>query len=198
MTKVSLDSIQKLRNMTGLGMLDCKKALEEANGDVEKAIEHLRKRGAALADKRADRETTQGVIVSYIHPGDQTGVMVELNCETDFVARTQDVKDIARDIAMHIAASKPAVVSPEEVDEAYLAKEKEIATEQLKAQGKPANMIEKILEGKLSKLASEVSLLKQPFVKNEQKTIEDILKELSAKTGENIRVKRFARFEIGN
>jgi elongation factor Ts len=198
MTKVSLESIQKLRNMTGLGMLDCKKALEEANGDIEKAIELLRKRGAALADKRADRETTQGIVVSYIHPGDQTGVMVELNCETDFVARTQDVKNIAKDIAMHIAASKPVYVSPDQVDAAFIAKEKEIAIEQLKAQGKPANMIDKIIEGKMAKIASEVSLLKQPFVKDEQKTIEDILKELSAKTGENIRVKRFCRFEIGN
>jgi elongation factor Ts len=198
MTKVSLDSIQKLRNMTGLGMLDCKKALEEANGDIEKAIELLRKRGAALADKRADRETTQGVVVAYIHPGDQTGVLIEINCETDFVARTQDVKNIARDIAMHIAANKPVYVSPEQVDPAFIEKEKEIAIAQLKAQGKPEAMITKIIEGKMAKIASEVSLLKQPFVKDEQKTVEDILKELSAKTGENIRVKRFARFEIGN
>jgi elongation factor Ts len=198
MTKVSLDSIQKLRNMTGLGMLDCKKALEEAGGDVEKAIELLRKRGAALADKRADRETTQGVIVTYIHPGDQTGVLIEINCETDFVARTQDIKNIARDIAMHIAASKPVYVSPEQVDPAFIEKEKDIAIAQLKAQGKPEAMIAKIIEGKMAKIASEVSLLKQQFVKDEQKTVEDILKELSAKTGENIRVKRFARFEIGN
>lgn len=198
MTKVSLDSIQKLRNMTGLGMLDCKKALEEAHGDIDKAIEHLRKRGAALADKRADRETTQGIIVPYIHPGDQTGVLIELNCETDFVARTQDIKNIAKDLAMHIAACKPVYVSPDQVDAAYLEKEKEIAIEQLKNQGKPAAMIEKIIEGKMAKLASDVSLLKQPFVKDEQKTVEELLKELSAKTGENIRVKRFVRFEIGN
>jgi len=197
MTKVSLESIQKLRNMTGLGMLDCKKALEEANGDIPQAIDLLRKRGAALADKRADRETSQGVVVTYIHPGDQTGVLVEINCETDFVARTEDLKAFARDIAMHIAAMKPKYVSPEQVDQAYLDKEKEIAIEQLKAQGKPANMIEKIIEGKMSKIASDVSLLKQPFVKDDQKTIEDLLKELSAKTGENIRVKQFARFEIG-
>jgi len=197
MTKVSLESIQKLRNMTGLGMLDCKKALEEANGDIPQAIDLLRKRGAALADKRADRETSQGVVVTYIHPGDQTGVLVEINCETDFVARTEDLKAFARDIAMHIAAMKPKYVSPEQVDQAYLDKEKEIAIEQLKAQDKPANMIEKIIEGKMSKIASDVSLLKQPFVKDDQKTIEDLLKELSAKTGENIRVKQFARFEIG-
>lgn len=197
MTKVSLESIQKLRNMTGLGMLDCKKALEEAAGDINQAIELLRKRGAALADKRADRETGQGVIVCYIHPGDQKGVMVELNCETDFVARTDDIKTVARDIAMHIAVNKPVCVSPEQVDAAYLAKEKEIAIAQLQAQNKPANMIEKIIEGKMAKLAADVSLLKQAFIKDEQKTIEELLKELSAKTGENIRVKQFARFEIG-
>lgn len=198
MTKVSLDSIQKLRNMTGLGMLDCKKALEEAGGDIEKAIDLLRKRGTALADKRADRETSQGIVVSYIHPGDQTGVLIELNCETDFVARTNDIKAIAKDLAMHIAACKPVYVSPDQVDAAYLEKEKEIAIEQLKGQGKPQAMIDKIIEGKMSKIASEVSLLKQPFVKDEKKTVEELLKELSAKTGENIKVKRFVRFEIGN
>ena len=197
MTKVSLESIQKLRNMTGLGMLDCKKALEEANGDIEKSIELLRKRGTALADKRADKETTQGIVVSYIHPGDQTGVLIELNCETDFVARTEAIKACAKDIAMHIAAMKPKYVSPDQVDAAFLAKEKEIAIEQLKSQGKPANMIEKIIEGKMSKIASEVSLLKQAFVKDESKTIEELLKEVSAKTGENIKIKQFARFEIG-
>ncbi|MCX5923832.1 MAG: translation elongation factor Ts [Candidatus Dependentiae bacterium] len=197
MTKVSLESIQKLRNMTGLGMLDCKKALEEANGDIEKSIELLRKRGTALADKRADKETTQGIVVSYIHPGDQTGVLLELNCETDFVSSTEAVKSCARDIAMHIAAMKPVYVSPDQVDAAFLAKEKDIAIELLKSQGKPAAMIEKIIEGKMSKIASEVSLLKQPFVKDESKTIEELLKELSAKTGENIKVKQFARFEIG-
>lgn len=197
MTKVSLESIQKLRNMTGLGMMDCKKALEEANGDLTKAIDLLRKRGAALADKRADRETSQGIVVSYIHPGDQTGVLLEINCETDFVARNDEVKAFGKDIAMHIAAMKPKYVSPDQVDSAYLEKEKEIAIEQLKAQGKPANMIEKIIEGKMSKIASDVSLLKQPFVKDDQKTIEDLVKELSAKTGENIRIKQFARFEIG-
>lgn len=197
MSKVSLDAIQKLRSMTGLGMLDCKKALEEASGDLEKAIDLLRKRGAALAEKRADRDTTQGVVVSYIHPGDQTGVLIELNCETDFVARTDDLKALAKDLAMHVAACKPMYVSPDQVDQAYLAKEKEIAIEQLKSQGKPAAMVDKIIEGKMAKIASDVSLLKQAFVKNEQKTIEELLKEISAKTGENIKIKRFVRFEIG-
>jgi len=198
MSKVSLESIQQLRTVTGLGMLDCKKALEESQGNIEQAIELLRKRGVALANKRSDKETTQGIVVSYIHPGDQVGVLIEINCETDFVARTEEIKTIAKDIAMHIAAMKPICVSPEQVDQAYLEKEKEIAIEQLKTQGKPANMIEKIIEGKMSKIASDVSLLKQPFVKDEQKTIEEILKALSAKTGENIRVKQFSRFEIKN
>lgn len=197
MSKVSLESIQKLRTITGLGMLDCKKALEEANGDVEKSIELLRKRGIALANKRADKETMQGVVVAYIHPGDQMGVMVELNCETDFVSSTQAVKDCAKDIAMHIAVMKPKYVSPDQVDAAYLEKEKEIAIAQLKSQGKPEAMIEKIIEGKMSKIASDVSLIKQAFVKNEQITVEDLLKDLSAKTGENIKIKQFARFEIG-
>ena len=196
MTKVSLDTIQTLRNMTGLGMLDCKKALEEANSDVEKAIEILRKRGAAIADKRADRATAQGLVFAYIHPGDQTGVMVEVNCETDFVARTDAIKQLAKDVAMHIAVMKPHCVSPDEVDATFLAKEKEIAIEQLKTQGKPAAMIEKIIESKILKIASDVSLLKQAFIKDEKKSIEDLVKEFSAKTGENIKIRRFARFEI--
>ena len=196
MTKVSLETIQTLRNMTGLGMLDCKKALEEANSDVEKAIEILRKRGAAIADKRADRATAQGLVFAYIHPGDQTGVMVEVNCETDFVARTDAIKQLAKDVAMHIAVMKPHCVSPDEVDATFLAKEKEIAIEQLKTQGKPAAMIEKIIESKILKIASDVSLLKQAFIKDEKKSIEDLVKEFSAKTGENIKIRRFARFEI--
>ena len=196
MTKVSLETIQTLRNMTGRGMLDCKKALEEANSDVEKAIEILRKRGAAIADKRADRATAQGLVFAYIHPGDQTGVMVEVNCETDFVARTDAIKQLAKDVAMHIAVMKPHCVSPDEVDATFLAKEKEIAIEQLKTQGKPAAMIEKIIESKILKIASDVSLLKQAFIKDEKKSIEDLVKEFSAKTGENIKIRRFARFEI--
>lgn len=197
MSKVSLNDIQTLRTMTGLGMLDCKKALEESNGDVDKAIEILRKRGVALAGKRAGKETTQGLVHAYIHPGDQTGVLVEINCETDFVARTPAIKEFAKDVAMHIAALKPAYLSPDEVEQSYLDKEREIAIEQLKAQGKPANMIDKIIEGKMSKICNDASLLKQAFVKNEQITIEEMLQELSAKTGENVLIKRFSRFVIG-
>lgn len=197
MAKVSLNDIQTLRTMTGLGMLDCKKALEESEGNVDKAVEILRKRGVVLAGRRADKETTQGLVYAYIHPGDQTGVLVEINCETDFVARNPAIKELAKDVAMHIAALKPAYLSPEEVSAEFIAKEREIAIAQLKEQGKPENMIAKIIEGKMNKISSDVSLLKQPFVKNDQKTIEMILQELSAKTGENIKIKRFSRFVIG-
>jgi elongation factor Ts len=197
MTKVSLESIQKLRQITGLGMLDCKKALETSNGDIDKAIEELRKRGAAVASKRADKDTAEGIVVAYIHPGAQTGVLIEVNCETDFVARTEDIKNFAQDVAMHIAALKPMCLAPEDVDAAFLEKEKEIIRVQLANEGKPANFIENIVAGKVNKIYSEVCLLKQHFVKDDKKTIEDLLKELVAKTGENVRIKKFSRFEVG-
>ncbi len=198
MSKVSLAAIQELRQMTGLGMLDCKKALEATEGNIEKAVEELRKKGAAVASKRANNATAEGLVVAYIHPGDQTGVLVELNCETDFVARTSATKSFAYDIAMHIAALKPLFLTPEDVDAAFLAKEEEIAREILKNEGKPAAMIDKIVAGKMNKIYSEVCLTKQAFIKDDSKTIEELLKELIAKTGENIRIKRFARFEVGN
>lgn len=197
MAKVSLKDIQKLRTMTGLGMLDCKKALEESAGDIEKAVEHLRKRGIALAGKRADKETSQGLVYAYIHPGDQTGVLVELNCETDFVARTDNMKQFAKDIGMHIAAIKPKYLAPEDVEQSFLDKEKEIAKAQLEQQGKPAAMIDKIVEGKMKKIYNDVCLLKQAFVKDDKKTVEEVMQELSAKTGEKVQIKRFARFVIG-
>ncbi|MBV8661072.1 MAG: translation elongation factor Ts [Candidatus Dependentiae bacterium] len=198
MSKVSLAAIQELRQITGLGMLDCKNALEASGGDIEKAIEELRKKGAAVANKRANNATAEGVVVAYIHPGDQTGVLVELNCETDFVARTAATKAFAYDIAMHIAALKPLYIAPEDVDAIFLAKEEEIARELLRNEGKPAAMIDKIVEGKMKKIYGEVCLLKQAFIKDENKTVEELLKELIAKTGENIKIKRFARFEVGN
>lgn len=197
MSKVSLAAIQELRQITGLGMLDCKNALEASQGNIEKAIEELRKKGTSIAGKRAGNTTAEGIVVAYIHPGDQTGVLVELNCETDFVARTATTKAFAYDLAMHIAALKPLFLSPENVDAAFLAKEEEIAREVLKNEGKPAAMIDKIIEGKMKKIYSEVCLLQQVFVKDDKKTVEDLLKELIAKTGENIRIKRFARFEVG-
>lgn len=197
MAKVSLQDIQKLRTMTGLGMLDCKKALEESTGDIEKAVEILRKRGVALAGKRADKDALQGLVYAYIHPGDQTGVLVEVNCETDFVARNDSMRDFAKDLAMHIAAVKPKYIAPEDVEASFLEKEKEIAKAQLAEQGKPANMIEKIVDGKMKKIYNDVCLLKQPFVKNDKKSIEEIIQELSAKTGEKVQVKRFSLFEVG-
>ena len=198
MGKVSLEAISKLRKITGLGMLNCKKALEETNGDVDKAIEELRKKGTALASKRASKDTAEGIIVPYIHPGSQSGVLVEINCETDFVARTDDIKNFAHDIALHIAAIKPLYINEEDVQQSFLDKEREIACEQLKNEGKPEAMIEKIVEGKMKKIYSEVCLMKQKFVKDESKTVEELTKELIAKTGENIKVKQFSRFEIGS
>ncbi len=197
MTKVSMESIQALRERTGLGMMDCKKALEEANSDIEKAIELLRKKGALVAAKRSDKETAEGLIQAYIHPGNNVGVLVEINCETDFVARTEDIKKFASDICLHIAALKPLYLTPEQVDPSFLDKEKEVLRAQLASSGKPENVINQILEGKINKLYSEVCLVKQAFVKDDKKTVEDVVKELIAKTGENIRIRRFVRFEVG-
>lgn len=197
MAKIDMQSIQALRDRTGLGMMDCKKALEETNGDIEQAIDVLRKKGALIAAKRSGRETAEGIVHAYIHPGDRVGVMIEINCETDFVAHNENIKQFAKDICMHIAALKPLYLSPEQVDPTFLEHEKSIFTEQLAGAGKPAQVIDKIVEGKLNKLYSEVCLMKQTFVKNDQFTIEQLLQDLIAKTGENIKIKRFARFEIG-
>lgn len=197
MAKVEMHLIQELRDRTGLGMMDCKKALEETNGNIELAIDVLRKKGALVAAKRSGRETAEGIVHAYIHPGDRVGVLLEINCETDFVAHNDNVKQFAKDVSMHIAALKPLYLAPEDVDAAFLEKEKSIFREQLAGSGKPAQVLEKIVEGKVNKLYSEVCLLKQFFVKNDQLTIEQVLQELIAKTGENIKIKRFVRFEIG-
>ena len=197
MSKVDIKLIQELREKTGLGMMDCKKALEENSGNIEKSIEALRKKGAAVAAKRSDKVTSQGTICSYIHPGDQIGVLVEINCETDFVARTDFVKQFAKDVAMHIAAFKPLAISPEEVDQTLVIKEREILAAQLMQSGKPANIIEQILEGRINKFYAEICLLKQPFMKNDKITVEEELKQLIAKTGENIKIRRFARYQVG-
>jgi elongation factor Ts len=197
MVKIDLKLIQELRERTGIGMMDCKKALIEANGDIEKAVDLLRKKGAAVAAKRADNETSQGLVESYIHSGAQVGVLVEINCETDFVARTDDVKQFARDIAMHIAAYKPLCVNPKDLDPAFLSKEQDIFKEQLIASGKPEAIINKIIEGKVEKLYSEVCLMNQTFIKNDKFTIDELLKELIGKMGEKITIRRFARYEIG-
>jgi len=197
MAKIGKDLIQRLRDITGLGMMDCSKALEDTGGDVEKAVEILRKKGAAVAAKRSDKTTAEGLVHAYIHPGSQVGVLIELNCETDFVARTQDMQQMAQDLCLHIAALKPMYLNPEDVSEAFLSRERDILKEQLINSGKPEKMIAQIIEGKLTKLYSDICLLKQPFVKNDQLTVDELLKQLMAKTGESIKIKRFARFEVG-
>ncbi len=197
MATIDKQLIQELRDRTGLGMMDCKNALEQTGGNVEQAIEFLRKKGSLMAAKRAGRTTAEGIVHAYIHPGDRIGVMIEINCETDFVARTKDVAEFAKDLCMHIAATRPLYLDSSSIDSAYLEKEKEIVKEQLIAAKKPVAMIDQIMQGKLNKIYSEICLLNQTFVKNDQQTIQDILTQLIAKTGENIVIKRFSRFEIG-
>ncbi|MCD6246032.1 translation elongation factor Ts [candidate division WOR-3 bacterium] len=195
--KIDAEKIKQLRKSTGAGFLDCKKALEENNGDVEKAAEFLRKKGIANAVKKMSREANQGIIEAYIHPGAQLGVMVEINCETDFVARTAEFKELAHEIAMHIAIADPKYVKSEDVPEDVLKKEKEIYAEQMKNSGKPANVIDKIVEGKINKFYKEVCLLEQQYARDNSITIHDLIKSFIAKLGENITVRRFARFKIG-
>lgn len=197
MAKISLELINQLRERTGVGMMDCKKALEQTDGDMEKAIEILRKKGAEIAAKRSGNVTAEGIVHAYIHPGARIGVLIEIDCETDFVARTNDMKQFAQDLCLQIAAMKPMYLKPEDVDHNYLEKEKEIMRAQLADSGKPPKIIDQIVEGKLSKVYSDICLMKQSFVKNDQLTIEDLLKDMIAKLGENIVIRRFARYEIG-
>jgi elongation factor Ts len=195
MSEISARMVADLRAKTGAGFIDCKKALNEANGNEEEAIDLLRKKGIASASKKADRAASDGLVESYIHMGGKVGVLIEVNCETDFVAKTDDFKALVRDIAMHIAAANPTCVKREDVPAALIEKEKEIAASQV--QGKPENIVEKIVTGKMEKVYQEIVLLEQPFVKNPDVTIQDLLKEQIAKLGENIVVNRFARFQIG-
>jgi elongation factor Ts len=194
---VTPQDIAKLRAQTGAGMMDCKKALDEANGDMEMAADLLRKKGILKAAKRADKVAAEGVVMSYIHGGGKVGVLVEVNCETDFVAKTDAFRAIANDVALHIAGIAPKYVSREEVPAEALEKEKEIYREQLKNEGKPADMIEKILTGKMDKFYSEVCLLEQPFIKDEEKTVQQLLTEKTVETGEKITVRRFVRYALG-
>ncbi len=193
---MSNDLIKELREQTGAGIMDVKEALEEANGDKEKAIEILRKKGLAKQAKKADRVANEGIVESYIHAGGRIGVLVEVNCETDFVARTDDFKNLVKEIALHIAAANPLYISSEDVPTEVIEKEKEIYKEQ--SAGKPDDVIEKMLEGKISKYLEEVCLLSQPYVKDQDKTIGDLLGEATGKMGENIQVRRFSRFMLGN
>ena len=195
--KITADMVKDLRERTGAGMLDCKKALEEAGGEMDRAIEVLRTRGLAAAAKKAGRIAAEGAVGSYIHAGGKIGVLVEVNCETDFVARTDEFQELVRDVAMHIAAADPRFVAREEVTEEDLATERRIYREQALEQGKPEAVVDRIVEGKVGKFYAEAVLLEQPFVKDPDKTIQQLLAEKIAKIGENIRVRRFSRFRLG-
>lgn len=194
---ITAAQVKELREKTGAGMMDCKKALQEANGDMEKASELLRKKGLAAADKKAGRIAAEGLVESYIHAGGKIGVLVEVNCETDFVAKTEDFRTFVRDIAMHIAATDPDYVRREEVPEDVIEKERAILKEQALAEGKPEHIVEKMVEGRLEKFFTQVCLVDQPFVKNPDITVEELVKEHIAKIGENITIRRFARFGLG-
>lgn len=195
--EISASLVKELREKTGAGMMDCKKALAESAGDFEKAVEYLRKKGIASAAKKAGRATKEGAVASYIHGEGKVGVLVEINCETDFVARTEQFRQLMKDVAMHIAAAAPQWVLPAEIPSEITAKEKEIAVAQMQSSGKPAAVLEKIAEGKIKKFHEDTCLMLQPFVKDPNKTIETILKETIATLGENITIRRFARFVLG-
>jgi elongation factor Ts len=197
MSEITAAMVKQLRDKTGSGMMDCKKALAESSGDMEKAIDFLRKKGLATAAKRAGRATMEGVVQPYVHTGGKLGVMVEVNCETDFVAKSEDFQEFAKNVAMHIAATSPIGISPEDVPAETLAREKDIYMDQARQTGKPENVIEKIVEGKMNKFLKENCLMNQAYVRNPDITIADLLNELIAKIGENISIKRFVRFQIG-
>ncbi len=195
--KVSIELIKELRERTGAGVLDIKKALEKTGGDVEKAVEELRKMGAAKAAKKLDRSAKEGLVYAYIHPGNRVGVLVEVNCETDFVARTEDFQKFVHEVALQIAAMRPIAVRREDIPAEVIEKEKEITREQFKNSGKPEHVIEKIVEGKLETFFKEKVLLEQDYIRDPSKTIKDLLMELIAKLGENVVIRRFCRFELG-
>jgi elongation factor Ts len=194
---VSADQIKKLREMTGAGVLDAKRTLEQHDGDFDKALAVLKEKGMNAAAKKSDRAAREGLIETYVHTGGRVGVMVEINCETDFVARTPDFQELAHDIALQIAATKPQFVSQEDIPAATLAEQKKIFTDAALAEGKPANLVEKIGQGKLDSFYRDACLLKQPFIRDESATIHDLIQSRIAKLGENIVVRRFARFELG-
>jgi elongation factor Ts len=194
-TIITAKQVNDLRAQTGAGLMDCKKALVETNGNIEEAITILRKKGAASAAKRADRDAKDGIIESYIHLGGKVGVLIEVNCETDFVARNEEFRGFVKDLCLHIAAAAPTTVTRDEVDEKLVAQEREIAAANLA--GKPPAAVQKIVEGKLEKFFSTIVLLDQPFVKTPEKTIRELLTEQIAKTGENIQVRRFVRYQLG-
>ncbi len=194
---ITAEMVKELREKTGAGMMECKKALEASNGDMEKAIVYLRERGMAAAQKKASRVAKEGLITSYIHAGGKIGVLVEINCETDFVARNDEFKELAKDIAMQIAAAKPLYVKKEDVPQDVIEKEKEIYLAQAKSSGKPEKVWDKIVEGKLESFYQEVCLYEQPFIKDSKLRIKDLIAQAVGKIGENIQVKRFVRYQLG-
>lgn len=195
--EITATMVKGLRARTGAGMMDCKKALVESDGDVEKAIEFLRVKGLSKAAKKAERETSEGLIISYIHPGNKIGVLLEINCETDFVARTDEFQSFAKNIAMQIAAAAPLAVSREGIPVEIVEKEREICRAQALEQKKPQNIVEKIVDGRIEKFYAEAALLDQVYVKDNDKKVGDLLKETIAGLGENIKIARFARFQLG-
>ena len=196
--KIDAKQVKELREKSGAPMGDCLKALQESKGDMEQAFVVLRKRGMASAQKKASRSTNEGAVGTYIHAGGKIGVIVEVNCESDFVARTEDFQELLKDIAMHIAATDPRYIRKEDVTEEDLNREKEIYRAQTAAMGKPANVVEKIVEGKMGKFYEEVCLLEQPFIKEQSQTIKDLIAQKVGKLGENITIRRFARFKVGD
>jgi len=197
MTGISAAIVKQLREKTGAGIMDCKEALSECDSDIDKAIDFLRTKGLATAQKRAGRSTSEGLIQAYIHTGGKIGVLVEINCETDFVAKNDDFKEFAKNMGMHIAATNPVGISPEDVPQTIIEREKEIYRAQAREMGKPEKMIDKIAEGKLNKFYKDSCLLLQPYVRDPSISIQDVLNDLIAKIGENITIKRFSRFQIG-
>lgn len=193
----SASAVKELREISGAGMMDCKRALDEAGNDIKKAMEVLRKSGVAKAQKKAGRSASDGMVLPYIHPGSKLGVLIEVNCETDFVAKTEDFQNMVKDIAMHIAASGPIAVNKEDVPADVLEMEKEIYADQARKSGKPENIIDKMIEGRISKFYQENVLMEQSFVKDPNLTIGDVLTEMVAKLGENIIIARFVRFQLG-
>ncbi|MDI6795349.1 MAG: translation elongation factor Ts [Desulfatibacillaceae bacterium] len=197
MAEITAGMVKDLREKTGAGMMDCKKALAQTNGDMEQAIDFLRKKGIATAQKRAGRSVSEGSVQSYIHMGGKIGVLVEINCETDFVAKNTDFLEFCKDIAMHIAATSPLAVRPEEVNPAVIEREREVYKGQVLEMGKPENVADKIVDGKMKKFLADNCLMNQAFVKNPDLTVQDYLNEVIGKTGENIIIRRFARFALG-
>jgi len=197
MSGISATAVKELREISGAGMMDCKKALSEASGNLDKAMDILRKSGIAKAQKKSGRSTKEGMIYSYIHPGSKLGVLIEINCETDFVAKTDDFTNLSKDLAMHIAASAPISVKREDISLDILERERDIYAEQARQSGKPENIIDKMIEGRVNKFYQENVLLEQAFVKDPDKTVQDIIMDTIAKLGENIVVSRFVRFQLG-